>query len=220
MKTRFGVNEVITTLLSANIAFLLVQHLLFGVWRDPASSFPITIEFPLVSQFTMIGWGQVHIGVFLCLAIAILAWLLMDFSTLGYSAMAIGFNPQVAAETGLPVRRITTLLVLTSGGLAGLAGALILSGTQHRLSQTLSSGYLFSAIVAAYLARSNPLGVVVTAVALAAIYTASDVLKVFYSVSEAVIVLVQGVVLMSILIAQFFTQFSIHLPERAGKSAT
>ena len=217
MKTRFGINEVITTLLSANIAFLLVQHLLFGVWRDPASSFPITVEFPPASQFTMIGWGQVHTGVFLCLGIAVVAWLLMEFSPLGYFATAIGFNPKAAAETGLPVRRVTTMLVLASGGLAGLAGGLVLSGTQHRLSQTLSSGYLFSAIVAAYLARSNPLGVIVTGVALAAIYTASDVLKVFYSVSEAVIVLVQGVVLMSILIAQFFTQFSVHLPERSEK---
>jgi len=214
MKVRFGINEVITTLLSGNLAFLLVQHLLFGVWRDPASSFPISIEFPPASQFAMLGWGQVHTGIILCLAVAVVAWLLMEFSTLGYFATAIGFSRKVAAETGLPVRRITTALVLASGGLAGLAGGLVLSGTQHRLSQTLSGGYLFSAIVAAYLARSNPLGVVVTAVALAAVYTASDVLKVFYSVSEAVIVLVQGVVLMSILVAQFFTQFSIHLPDR------
>jgi general nucleoside transport system permease protein len=217
MKTRYGVNEVITTLLSANIAFLLVQHLLFGVWRDPANGFPITVEFPAESQFSMLGWGQIHSGLVLALIIAAIVYGLLERSPLGYIANAIGFNRRTAIQTGLPVAAVSVIVTLSSGGLAGLAGAVILSGTEHRLSQALSSGYLFSAIVIAYLARSRPLWVVFVAVALAAVYTAGNVLKVFYGVSEAVIVLAQGTVLMSVLTANFFSAYVIHFPDKARR---
>lgn len=217
LKARFGISEVITTLLSGNIAFLLVQHLLFGIWRDPANSFPITVEFPPESQFALIGWGQVHMGLLLALAVAALVFMAFDRSPIGYVATAIGLNPAAAQQTGLPVKGAILALVLASGGLSGLAGAVVLSGTEHRLSQSLGSGYLFSAIVIAYLARSRPLWVVFVSIALAAVYTAGNVLKVFYSVSEAVIVLAQGTVLISILIAQFFSLYTIHFPERSPR---
>ncbi|WP_237151763.1 ABC transporter permease [Oryzibacter oryziterrae] len=213
LKRRFGISEVISTLLASNMAFLLVQHLLFGVWRDPANSFPITVEFPPESQFAALGWGQTHTGVILSLVAAVVAWFLLERSPVGYYADAVGHNPAAATETGLPVKAIVLGMTLASGGLSGLAGALVLSGTEHRLSQALGNGYLFSAIVIAYLARSKPTWVVVASIALAAIYTAGNVLKVFYSVSEAVIVLAQGTVLMSILIAQFFSHYSIHFSE-------
>ncbi|WP_137158292.1 ABC transporter permease [Rhizobium sp. FKL33] len=215
MKTRYGVSEVITTLLSASIAFLLVQHLLFGVWRDPANSFPITVEFPLESQFSMLGWGQVHMGLALALVVAALVYFLLERSPFGYIADAIGFNRRTAMQTGLPVATVSLVATLSSGGLSGLAGAVILSGTEHRLSQALSSGYLFSAIVIAYLGRSRPVWVVFVAIALAAIYTAGNVLKVFYGVSEAVIVLAQGTVLMSVLTTSFFSAYTIHFPVKS-----
>lgn len=217
MKARFGVNEVITTLLSANIAFLLVQHLLFGLWRDPANGFPITVEFPPASQFSTLGWGQIHTGLALALIIAVILYVILERSPLGYIANAIGFNRRTAIQTGLPVAAVSMIVTLSSGGLAGLAGAVILSGTEHRLSQALSSGYLFSAIVIAYLARSRPFWVVFVALALAAVYTAGNVLKVFYGVSEAVIVLAQGTVLISVLTANFFSTYVIHFPDRTQR---
>lgn len=216
LKMRWGVSEVITTLLSGNIAFLFVQHLLFGVWRDPASSFPITQEFPDASQFASLGWGQVHSGVFVTLLIGLVIWYLLEWSRLGYYAEAAGWNTSTARQTGLPVATTIATIVLTSGGLSGLGGALIVAGTEHHLNQSLGNGYLFSAIVIAYLARSKPFWVIVTAIILAAVYTAGNVLKVFYSVPEAIIVLSQGIVLMSILISQFFSTYSINLSKQAA----
>jgi len=216
LKRRWGVNEVITTLLSGNIAFLFVQHLLFGAWRDPANSFPISVEYPPASQFSALGWGQVHSGVILSIVIAVIVWFLLERSPVGFYAEATGFNPGTAEQTGLPGSRTIALLVMASGGLAGLGGAVIASGTQHHLDQALGNGYLFAAIVIAYLARSKPFWVVFVSVALGSVYTASDVLKVFYSVSEGIIVLAQGTVLISVLISQFF---SVYWIRRAGRAS-
>lgn len=209
LKQKFGVNEVITTLLLGNVAFLLVQHMLFGAWRDPANSFPVTEAFSTSSQFAALGWGQMHTGFCVVIVVTVLIWFALDYSRLGFHADAVGFNAKTARATGLPVTRTVIGLVLLSGALSGLAGMLIVAGTEHRLNQSIGNGYLFSAIVIAYLARAKPLGVVIVAFALGAIFTAGNVLKVFYSISEAMIVLVQGTVLMSILMTQFFSTYSL-----------
>ena len=212
LKLRWGVSEVISTLLLGSVAFLIVQHLLFGVWRDPANSFPVTTIFPPAARFPALGWGPFHGGVAVVAAVALAMWYLLGHTRLGFYADAVGRNPRAATATGLPVRATVIGLVLLSGALCGMAGMLIVAGTEHRLNQSVGTGYLFSAIVIAYLARARPLGVVIVAVALGAVYTAGNVLKVFYSISEAMIVLAQGAVLLSLLMAQFFSTYSLHRP--------
>lgn len=213
LKLKWGVNEVISTLLLGSVAFLLVQHLLFGVWRDPSNSFPVTATFPVASWFPVLGWGQLHAGIFLVAAIALSIWFVMEHNRVGFYADAVGFNAKAARATGLPVLSIALGLVLLSGALSGVAGMMIVAGTEHRLNQSVGNGYLFSAIVIAYLARAKPLWVVVISFALGAVFTAGNVLKVFYSISEAMIVLMQGAVLMSILMAQFFSSYSLKRPK-------
>lgn len=212
LKLKWGVSEVITTLLLGNIAFLIVQHLLFGVWRDPATGFPVTAAFPEAGRFDALGWGQLHGGLFAVVAVTAVVWFALEHTRLGFYADAVGLNAKAAEATGLPVRLVVTGLVLLSGALSGLAGMTIVAGTELRLNQAVGNGYLFSAIVIAYLARAKPLWVVVVALALGAVFTAGNVLKVFYSISEGMIVLVQGTVLISILMAQFFSTYSLSRP--------
>lgn len=212
LKLKWGVNEVISTLLLGSIAFLLVQHLLFGVWRDPATNFPVTTAFPEASRFAATGWGQLHYGFLLVGAVTAALWYLLDYTRLGFYADAVGHNIKTARAAGLPVGATITGLVLLSGALSGLAGVTIIAGTEHRLSQVVGNGYLFSAIVVAYLARAKPVWVLVVALALGAVFTAGNVLKVFYSISEGMIVLVQGTVLISILMAQFFSTYALSRP--------
>ncbi|SMC95016.1 ABC transporter permease [Rhizobium sp. RU36D] len=209
LKSRWGVNEVISTLLLGSIAFLIVQHLLFGIWRDPATNFPVTAIFPEAARFAPLGWGQLHLGILLVAVVACALWYAMEYTRLGFYADAVGHNAKAAEAAGLPVGATIVGLVLLSGALSGLAGVTIVAGTEHRLNQAVGNGYLFSAIVVAYLARARPLGVVVVALALGAVVTAGNVLKVFYSISEGMIVLLQGAVLISILMAQFFSTYSL-----------
>ncbi|WP_334174519.1 ABC transporter permease [Pseudoxanthobacter sp.] len=217
LKRRFAVSEVISTLLLGNIAFLFVQHLLFGAWRDPANSFPISAAFDDAEVFApLFGWGQVHAGLWISLAAGIVVWFVLERTRLGFYAEAVGLNPATARATGLPVTLTVSLLVLASGGLSGVAGAMVAAGTEHRLNQSLGNGYLFSAIVIAFLARARPLAVVVIAFVLGGVFTAGSVLKVFYSVSEAIIVLIQGVVLMAVLVSEFFARYRLNRPSLGG----
>lgn len=212
LKLRFGVSEVISTLLLGSVAFLLVQHLLFGVWRDPATGFPVTAAFAEAARFGALGWGQLHGGIVVVLVIAAVVWFALEHTRVGFYADAVGLNAKAALANGLPVSATIVGLVLLSGALSGLAGMIIVAGTEHRLNQSVGNGYLFSAIVIAYLARARPLWVVVVALALGAVFTAGSVLKVFYGISEGMIVLVQGTVLNSILMAQFFSTYSLSRP--------
>lgn len=209
LKLRLGVSEVITTLLLGSIAFLFAQHLLFGAWRDPATGFPISLAFDAAERLAGLGFGRTHFGLPIALAAALLVWFLVDVTRLGFYGRAVGENIEAARAAGVPVIAVTCAFVLLSGALSGLAGGLIVAGTEHRMSLTLGAGYTFSGIVIAFLGRFRPLATVVVAVIIGGVFTASDVFKVFYGISEAVVVLLQGLVLFGVLVAQFFGAYRI-----------
>ena len=104
-----------------------------------------------------------------------------------------------------------TCCVLMSGALSGLAGGVIVAGTEYHLTTFIADNYTFSGITIAFLARFSPLGVVAAALAVSGMYTAGGTLKVFYSLSEATVVLIEGVILMSLLLARFFSLYRIDL---------
>jgi general nucleoside transport system permease protein len=209
LKIKLGVSEIVLTLLLSNTAYLLLQHLLFGAWRDPANSFPVSVQFDDAERLSLLGFGNVHSGLFIALAAALLIALLVDRTRAGFYAAAIGHNPLTARSAGLPVTATIIGVVLLSGALSGLAGGLIVAGTEYRLTQFIGANATFSGIVIAFLARLKPLGIVVAAIAVAGIYNAGTTLKVFYGLSDAIVVLIQGVVLLSLLIGYFFSAYRI-----------
>ena len=99
------------------------------------------------------------------------------------------------------------------GWYSGLAGAAIVAGAEYRLTQFLAHGYTFSGIAIAFIARFRPIGVVITGLVIGGIYTAGGTLKVFYSLSEAIVILIEGVILLSLLISEFFAHYQIHIPK-------
>ncbi len=215
-KLRYRVNEIIMTLLMIYIAFLLVQHMLFGAWQDPATSFPVSPVFDPSETLRELGWRHLHSGLFVALGAGVLLWILMTRSRFGYYASVVGHSADVARVAGLPVAATIVIAVLLSGGLSGLAGAVIVAGDEHRLTLFLGHGYTFSAIVIAFIAGSRPLPAVVAAIAVAGVYAAGETLKVFYSISEAVVILVEGTILFCLLISRFFSTFEIRTAERAA----
>lgn len=216
LKLRLQVSELVVTLLLSNVAFLLMQHLLFGVWRDPASSFPMSSLIAPDLRLSQLGFGNLHSGVWIVLVVTVLLTVLLERSRAGLQATAIGFNPLSAKACGLPVTATVVGMVLLSGALAGLAGGLIISGTEYRLTQNIGFNMTFSGIVVAFVARFKPLWVLLSAFALAGLYNIGDSLKVFYGLSDAIVVLIQGVVLMCLLIAQFFRDFRLDLQREPG----
>lgn len=214
-KLRHRVNEIIMTLLMTYIAFLLVQHLLFGTWQDPSVTFPVSPRFDDGERLAPLGWGKIHAGLLVALAAGLAMWILEERSRFGFFASAVGANAQAARASGLPVALTIAVSAILSGGLSGLAGGVIVAGTEFRLTQFLGHGYTFSAIVIAFVAGFRPLNVVIVAFVLAGVYTAGETLKVFYSISEAVVVLIEGTILISLLISRFFSSYQLRIVERS-----
>ncbi|RMX04929.1 ABC transporter permease [Corticibacter populi] len=209
LRLRLQVSELVVTLLMSNIAYLLLQHLLFGAWRDPANSFPVSPRIGPEGRLALLGMGNLHSGIVVALLAALLVAALLERSRAGFHANAIGANAQVARAAGIPVTATLAGMVLLSGALAGLAGGIIVSGTEYRLTQNIGWNMTFSGIVVAFIARLKPLWVVPVAFVLGGLYNAGGTLKVFYGLSEAVVLLLQGVILMSLLVCLFFAHFRI-----------
>ncbi len=219
LKLRYGVNEIITTLLLTYVAFLLVQNLLFGVWRDPSSGFPASPMYtPETERLALVGWGRLHSGIWIAIAAGFIWWWIMSISRFGYLINAVGANPLAAKAAGLPVIATVVVAAILSGGLAGVAGLVIVAGQEYRLTINIAEGFTFSAIVIAFVARFNPIGVLFAALMIAGIYTAGETLKVFYRLPNATVVLLESVILLSLLIVEFFSRYNIGIRKTEATS--
>ena len=208
LKTKFDVDEVVTTLLLNFIALLVVSLVVLGPWKDPlaaSSSVPVLAQAEL-PRFTGTRLGY---GVFIALGAAAVMWVIMYRTGLGYRIHAIGSNIRAARFHGIATTRTLLVTALISGGLAGLAGTVQLLGNSHRLSENLAIGYGYAGIVVALLARLNPVGVVGAAVFFAAIKTGSDNLAREFAVPAAMADVIQGLTLLFMLAALLLVSFRI-----------
>ncbi|MGB8811810.1 MAG: ABC transporter permease [Paracoccaceae bacterium] len=176
MKTRLGVDEVVTTLLINFIMLLLVSYLLEGPMKDPAGmGWPKSTALIKEARLPRIAEGlRLHWGFGLALISAGLVWVIQTRTTLGYEIRAVGLNAKAARFAGIPVNTVLVKTALLSGGLAALAGFSEVAGLKGHLSLDLSPGFGYAGIIVAMLAMLNPLGVVVSAVFVAGIFVGSD----------------------------------------------
>jgi ABC-type uncharacterized transport system permease subunit len=178
-KTRFGVDEVVTTLLLNFIVLLFVSMLLEGVLKDPTGlGWPQSQKVIAGAQLPRIVTGRrLHYGFVIALVAAIAMWVVMKRTALGYEMRAVGHNPEAARFLGIPVNAVLMKTALLSGGLAALAGFSEVAGLKGNLTLDLSPGFGYSGIVVAMLAMLNPLGVVLSAIFVAGIFVGADAMS-------------------------------------------
>lgn len=176
LKTKLGVDEVVTTLLLNFVMLLFVSYLLEGPMKDPMGmGWPKSAALIKEARLPRIATGlRLHWGFGVAIIAAVLVWLIQKRTTLGFEMRAVGQNPAAARFAGMPVTRVLILTALLSGGLAGLAGWSEVAGVKGHLSLDLSPGYGYTGIVVAMLALLNPLAVVPSALFVAAIFVGSD----------------------------------------------
>ena len=164
-KVFFQVNELITSLMLNYVAFLGLQFLVFGPWRDPKGlNFPGSPVFPHAETIPPL-WGhsQLHWGLILALVLVGVYAVAVNMTRWGYEIRLIGANPEAALHAGIRIRRHILGVLFISGALAGLAGMMEVSGVTHRLMDSVSPGYGYTAIIVAWIARLNPLGLILSA---------------------------------------------------------
>ncbi len=212
LKTRFKVDDVVTTLLLNFIVFYAMMALLDGPWKDPLSGYPdspdilMEAEYPILLHAT-----RLHLGVLVAAVAALFVWWLMRFTTLGFAIRAVGENPRASAYAGHNITRVVILTALISGGLAGLAGVGEAAGLHFQVMAGISTGYGYTGIVIAMLARLNPLGVVPSAVFFAIVITGAEAMSRATGVPVFLSDVIQGTALMTMLIALLFTSYRLRV---------
>lgn len=169
------VSEIVTTLMLNFVAVLLVGYLATGPWLDRAhhaiaSTARIEAKLPAL-------WGSVHAGLPLAIVMALVAAGLLAFTVWGFEVRISGANPHAARYAGIPLRSRTVAVMLLSGALAGLAGAVELVGTTHHLQSGISNNAGYLGLVLAVLARGSLLGVIASATLISILFDAGIVLQ-------------------------------------------
>ena len=176
LKTRLGVDEVVTTLLLNFIMLLFVSYLLEGPLKDPMGmGWPKSTALVKEARLPRIVDGlRLHWGFGLALIAACIVWVIQKRTTLGFEMRAVGANQGAARFAGMPVNTVLIQSALLSGGLAALAGWSEVAGLKGHLSLDLSPGFGYSGIIVAMLAMLNALGVIIAALFVAGIFVGSD----------------------------------------------
>jgi ABC-type uncharacterized transport system permease subunit len=199
LRTRFRVLEVISTIMLNFIAGYGVSFLVRGPLQEPTHIYPQTATFAEAAQLPRIGSGtRLHVGFFVASAACLACWWILRHTAAGFRVRAAGANPDAARTAGLiDVERVTTRAFVVSGALAGLAGAIEVSGVTYALYENISPGYGYTAIAVALLARLDAAAVIATGVLFGALEAGATAMQrdagvpsVVVSVVEAALILV------------------------------
>ncbi len=216
-----GVNETISSLLLAYIAIALMNHLIEGPLRDPASlNKPSTA--PLPANFMLghipgmdVNWG-LAIGVIAC----ILCFILIEATSVGFAARIAGGNARAAQIQGLPVGRLMVGFTALAGSFAGLAGMVQVSAVQGTANASLAAGYGYTGILVAFLARHNPLAIIPVAILLGGIDASGGLIQRRMGLPDATVLVLQGTLFLFILFCEtFYGRFKIFNPDLWKRSA-
>ncbi len=221
LKSRLGVDEVVTTLLLNFVILLLVQMMLEGPMQDPMGMGWPQSE-PIIDAATLpklVGRLRVHAGLIVAVVSAIVVYILLKRTVWGFEIRAVGENAAAARHAGIPVAATFVRVGLLSGALAGLAGVGEVAGLKGYLTSDLSPGFGYSGIVVAMLAGLSPLGVIVAAVFIAAVFVGADSMSRAIGVSNYIADLIVAMSLIAVLISSLFVRFKVRLV-RASRGGT
>ena len=213
LKSRLGVDEVVTTLLLNFIVLLGVSALLDGPMKDPsAMGWPQSVALQDALQLDkLLERSRVHTGLLWALGLALAVGALLRFTTTGFEIRAVGANARAAAFAGMPVSWVMVKVALLSGALAGLAGALEVAGRTSYVTLDMSPGYGYSGIVIAMLAMLNPLAVVAAAVFVAGVLVGADSMSRAVTVPTYIADVIVAVALIAMLVATLLTRYRVRM---------
>ncbi|MFV2051274.1 ABC transporter permease [Aliiroseovarius sp. YM-037] len=211
LKTRLGVDEVVTTLLLNFIMLLIISMLLEGPLKDPMGmGWPKSPRLIEEARLPRIIEGlRIHWGFGLALIAAGVVWVIDARSTLGFEMRAVGQNQRAAQFAGIPVNLVILKTALLSGGLAALAGFSEVAGLKGNLTLDLSPGFGYTGIIVAMLALLHPAGVVASAIFVAAVFVGADSMSRAAGVPTYIADILLATALLLMVLAIMLTRFRI-----------
>jgi simple sugar transport system permease protein len=218
LRVRFNANEILVSLMLTYVAGYILDWLVRGPFKDPLGfGFPQSEDFQASFIMPVLMEGtRLHLGVVLAVVIAVVLWVMMGRTMKGFEVRVIGAAPRAGAFAGFSRDRTIWFVMLLSGGLAGLAGAVEVSATVQQLQPQISAEYGFVAIIVAFLGRLNPLGALFGAVILAVSYIGGENAQILLKLPKAVTGIFQGMLLFFLLGCDTLIRFRVRLARTAG----
>lgn len=211
LRLRFGVDEVVVTLLMNFIVLLFVGLMVEGPLKDPmAFGWPQSVAVAADLRLPkLVPRSRLHIGFLVAIAAAAIVLVIQARTVFGAETRAAGLAPKAAAFAGVPLARRLLMVALLSGGLAGLAGSVEVLGPTGYVTTTMSPGFGYAGIVVAMLAALHPAGVVAAAIFIATIFVGADAMSRATGVPSFIADVIMSVSLLAMLTALLFTTYRI-----------
>ncbi|PDT29234.1 sugar ABC transporter permease [Rhizobium sp. L9] len=219
-RVRLNANEILVSLMLSFVAVQLLNYLLLGPWKDPNGfNFPQSVMFQYDAMVPILIEGtRVNVALVLTVLLSIAAWVFMQKSFIGYKLQVGGLAPRAASYAGFRESWAIWLSLLIGGAAAGLAGAAEVAGPLGQLQRSISTGYGYAAIIVAYLGGLHPIGIVVSAIVMAALYIGGDNAMVSANLPVAAVRVFQGSLLLAYLVAIAFVRYRLIWRPAASRS--
>ncbi|RME85725.1 MAG: ABC transporter permease [Caldilineae bacterium] len=199
---RFGINEILTTVLMNFVAFELIDFTATKIWPDPAAGHPTTVPIGEGGYLPLLlSHPPLHSGLLIAVLVAILVYFYTDHTSAGYELVATGANPRASSVYGVNVRRMFLLSLLLGGAIAGLSGAIEVAGVHHRLIEGMQSNFLLLGIIIGLIAKGNNLAVPFVALFIAILEVGASALQRTMMIPGEMVFIVEALILIFVLLS-------------------
>jgi general nucleoside transport system permease protein len=215
LKAYLNVNEILSTIMFNIIAVQVMNYLLAGPLRDKEQSL-VFASIPQTERLSrgadlpiLIGNTRLHAGVMVAVVAAVLAYVLLWRTTFGFRLRAVGLSREASGYAGMPVRRTITVALALSGAMAGLAGSVLVFGSEsHRMvTDGTATGFTgaagFNGIVAALFGGLHPLWTILSGFVFGGLLVGGNALQRAVQVPSALIVGLNGLVVVFVVSTEF-----------------
>ncbi|HKM32593.1 MAG TPA: ABC transporter permease [Oscillospiraceae bacterium] len=207
-KVKLGASETLVTLMLNYVAIKLISYLQFGPWKDPKA-----LGFARVEKFAgnavLPKVFGVNAGWIIALVLMVFVYIIMRHTKLGYEIKVMGENTNTATYAGMNPVKITVIAVLLSGAICGMAGVVQASAVEKTISDQMSGGMGFTAVITTWLARLSAPAIVVVSLLFAMLLQGGAYIQSALQIPSSVAEVIQGIILFFVLSSEFFIEYRI-----------
>lgn len=218
LRAKWGVNEIITSLLIAYAAIEINGYMVRGPMQGGIGNFPESALLSSAAQLPDLPIIGAHMGIVVALVSAAIIYVVVQKTNSGYEITFTGSNPDAANQAGMNSFLIYVMVFVVGGALAGMAGLIEIAGIQSKLRPGFSPGYGFTAIVVALLGRDNAIKVVLAALFFGLLLVGGTTLATTFEVPSALIEVIQALVILFLITAEFLKSYKVDLDVSFGDS--
>ncbi len=198
---RFGVNEILSTVLLNFVSFQVLDYVATEIWRDPVAGHPTTIPVGVGAQLPLLlSRPPLHSGLFLAVIVSVAVYIFTDRTPSGYELVATGANPKAATVYGINTRILFLLSLVLGGAIGGLAGAIEVAGVHHRLIEGMQSNFLLLGIITGLISKGNHAFVPFVAMFMAILEVGASAMQRTMAIPVEMVLIVEALILIFVLL--------------------